>query len=72
MVFRITAGMPATKPIMMMVVAERPKITRKSGYIRTVGAEATAATQVSVAPQQLNLCIITPVEMPNTASSRAA
>ena len=34
---------------MMMVVAERPKITRNSGYISTVGAEAAAATQVSVA-----------------------
>ena len=48
-VFRITAGTPATKPIMMMVFSLRPKITRNSGYISTVGAEASAATQVSVA-----------------------
>ena len=49
MVFRITAGRPATKPIMMMVRSLRPKITRNSGYISTVGADAIAATQVSVA-----------------------
>ncbi len=49
MVLRITGGRPATKPIMMMVQALRPKITRNSGYISTVGAEAMAATQVSVA-----------------------
>ena len=34
---------------MMMVQALRPKITRNSGYISTSGAEASAATQVSVA-----------------------
>ena len=49
MVFRITGGRPATKPIMMMVQALRPKITRNSGYISTVGADASAAIQVSVA-----------------------
>ena len=49
MVLRITGGRPATKPIMMMVRALRPKITRNSGYISTVGADAIAATQVSVA-----------------------
>ncbi len=49
MVLRITGGRPATKPIMMMVQALRPKITRNSGYISTVGADAMAATQVSVA-----------------------
>ena len=32
---------------MMMVQALRPKITRNSGYISTIGAEAMAATQVS-------------------------
>src|SRR5689334_21989673 len=47
-VFRITAGRPATNPIMMMVVAERPKIIMNRGYISTVGADAAAATQVSV------------------------
>lgn len=31
MVLRITGASPATKPIMMMVSALRPKITRKSG-----------------------------------------
>ncbi len=49
MVLRITGGRPAANPIMMMVQALRPKITRNSGYISTVGADARAATQVSVA-----------------------
>ena len=31
MVLRMTGGRPAMKPIMMMVVALRPKITRNSG-----------------------------------------
>ena len=53
MVLRITGGRPATKPIMMMVQALRPKITRKSGYISTVGADAMAATQVSVARRRM-------------------
>ena len=34
---------------MMMVQELRPKITMNSGYIRTNGAEASAATQVSQA-----------------------
>ena len=73
MVFRMTAGRPATKPIITMVVAERPKITRKSGYISTVGADAMAATQVSVARRRRsNLCMSAPMEMPNTASKAAA
>ena len=45
----MTGGSPATKPIMTMVEALRPKITRNSGYISTSGAAAIAATQVSVA-----------------------
>src|ERR1019366_8048555 len=49
MVFRITGGSAAKNPIMMMVQALRPKITRNSGYISTIGAEAMAATQVSQA-----------------------
>ena len=52
MVFRITAGRPATKPIMMMVFSLRPKTTRNNGYISTVGADAMAATQVSVASRK--------------------
>ena len=73
MVLRMTAGRPATNPIITMVVAERPKITRKRGYISTVGADAIAATQVSVARRSnSNLCMIAPMEMPNTASRAAA
>ena len=36
-------------PCMMMVRSLRPKITRNSGYVSTVGADAMAATHVSVA-----------------------
>ena len=35
MVFRITGGSPAAKPIMTIVIALRPKMTRNSGYMRT-------------------------------------
>lgn len=46
---RITGASPATNPIITMVVALRPKMTRNKGYIRTMDAAARAATQVSVA-----------------------
>ena len=47
---------------MMMVQALRPKITRNSGYISTNGAEASAATQVSVACcNSLKRCSSTPM-----------
>ena len=66
-VFRITGGSAAMKPIMMMVQALRPKITMNSGYISTTGAEAMAATQVSQACcSSLKRCISTPPAMPNT------
>ena len=52
---------------MMMVQALRPKITMNSGYIRTNGAEASAATQVSQACcSSLKRCISTPPATPNT------
>ena len=58
---------------MMMVQALRPKITRNSGYISTSGAEAIAATQVSVASRTRRLlCSSTPSEMPTTLSIRLA
>ncbi len=61
------------KPIMMMVQALRPKITMNSGYIRTIGAEATAATQVSQACRsRLNRCIATPMATPTTVSMMPA
>ena len=45
----MTGARPAAKPIMTMVVVLRPKITRNSGYMSTMGAAASAPTQVSVA-----------------------
>ena len=58
---------------MMMVQALRPKITRNSGYISTSGAEAIAATQVSVASRSsLKRCSSTPSAMPTTLSMRLA
>ena len=58
---------------MMMVQALRPKITRNSGYISTSGAEASAATQVSVASRTRRLrCSSTPSAMPATLSIRLA
>ena len=58
---------------MMIVEALRPKITRNSGYISTSGAEAIAATQVSVASRTRRLrCSSTPREMPTTLSIRLA
>ena len=69
----MTGGSAATKAIMMMVQALRPKITRNSGYISTNGAEATAATQVSVASRTIRQrCSSTPSEMPTTVSIRLA
>ena len=73
MVFRITGGSAAMKPIMMMVQALRPKITMNSGYISTIGAEAMAATQVSQACcSSLKRCISTPPATPNTVSMTPA
>ena len=46
-VLRMTGGRAATKPIITMVIALRPKITRNRGYMSTSGADASAATQVS-------------------------
>ena len=46
-VFRITGARPAAKPIITIVVALRPKITRNSGYMSTIGAAASAPTHVS-------------------------
>ena len=72
-VFRITGGSAATKAIMMMVQALRPKITRNSGYISTSGADAMAAIQVSVASRTIRLrCSSTPSAMPTTLSIRLA
>ena len=53
MVFKMTGGSPAISPIMTIVVVERPKTTRNSGYISTIGAEAMAAIQVSVAARKV-------------------
>ena len=72
-VFRMTGGSAATKPIMMMVQALRPKITMNSGYISTIGAEAMAATQVSQACcNSLKRCSSTPPATPNTVSMTPA
>ena len=46
-VFRITGGSAATNPIITIVTALRPKMTRNNGYMRTTGADANAATHVS-------------------------
>jgi len=48
-VFRITGARPAANPIITIVVVLRPKMTRKSGYMSTIGAAANAPTQDSVA-----------------------
>ena len=52
-VFRITGASPAANPIITIVVALRPKMTRNSGYISTMGAAASAATHVSHASRKV-------------------
>jgi hypothetical protein len=72
-VFRITGGSPATNAIITIVVPLRPKITRNSGYIRTIGADASAATDVSQAlrsNRKRNISM--PSAMPTTTSSTLA
>ena len=58
---------------MMMVLALRPKMTRNNGYISTVGADAMAATQVSVAWRRMcTRCSSTPRPTPNTVMRMVA
>ena len=73
MVLRMTGASPATNPIIVMVSALRPKMTRKSGYISTVGADAMAAIQVSVASRSsLTRCSNTPALTPTMVMSTMA
>ena len=72
-VFRITGASPATNPIITIVIALRPKMTRNSGYISTMGAAASAATHVSHASRRIRKRYSSaPSEMPTTVSSRLA
>ena len=52
-VFRITGGSAATNPIITIVTALRPKMTRNNGYISTIGADANAASHVSHAARRI-------------------
>ncbi len=46
-VLRMTGASPEANPIITIVVALRPKMTRNNGYIRTIGAAASAPTHDS-------------------------
>ncbi len=71
-VFRITGASPAAKPIITIVVALRPKMTRNSGYISTMGAAASAPTQVSQARRSVrNRYSSAPSAMPTTDEQQA-
>ena len=69
----MTGASPAAKPIITIVVALRPKMTRNSGYMSTIGAAASAPTHVSHASRMmLNRWSRAPIGMPMPASNRLA